>query len=350
MAASRILSDFQKNRFPPFANRGLYITAMCRKFFIFGGLFLALCLSVPFGRSQSLSARQNPIDTNFSRRAALYQLPTNATPLAQAIAKTNPAAAQILANWQTPINFYGKVVDEGGNPIVGAKVTFDWVEIPSEDGNRATNTESDGKGLFSLTGQRGPDLGIEVSKDGYYPRKDGARYGPIGNPDFTPDSRTPVVFTIKKKGNPAKSLVSTKENYRIPSDGTPVSVNLANGEKTTGLKGNLVVQCWTNNQGKRTGDKYDWRCKLSVPGGGIVEMNDEFPFLAPDSGYKPTLEINMPADSTNWNSQADIKFYYRLLDGRYGRIKFSMIAGGQHFCTIDSVLNPSGSRNLEPPN
>jgi hypothetical protein len=27
---------------------------------------------------------------------------------------------------------------------------------------------------------------------------------------------------------------------------------------------------------------------------------------------------------------------------------FSMIAGGHHFCMINSVLNPSGSRNLEP--
>jgi hypothetical protein len=40
----------------------------------------------------------------------------------------------------------------------------------------------------------------------------------------------------------------------------------------------------------------------------------------------------------------------QVADGRYGRMTFSMIAGGQHFCMIDSVLNPSGSRNLEPSN
>jgi hypothetical protein len=88
---------------------------------------------------------------------------------------------------------------------------------------------------------------------------------------------------------------------------------------------------------------------LAVPGGGLVRTNEEFAFLAPESGYEPSFEINMLADRPDWNSQVDLKFYYLLRDGRYGRMTFSMIAGGQHFCMIDSVLNPSGSRNLEPP-
>ena len=83
-------------------------------------------------------------------------------------------------------------------------------------------------------------------------------------------------------------------------------------------------------------------------GWGLVLTNEEFAFLAPESGYKPSVEINMLADRPDWSSQVDLKFYYRLADGRYGRMTFSMIAGGQHFCMIDSVLNPTGSRNLEP--
>jgi len=79
-----------------------------------------------------------------------------------------------------------------------------------------------------------------------------------------------------------------------------------------------------------------------------VLTDEEFAFLAPESGYKPTAEINMPAGAQGWKDDVDLKFYYRLADGRYGRMTFSMIAGGQHFCMIDSVLNPTGSRNLEP--
>jgi hypothetical protein len=79
-----------------------------------------------------------------------------------------------------------------------------------------------------------------------------------------------------------------------------------------------------------------------------VLSDEEFAFLAPENGYALTNEIAMPADRTNWTSDVDLKFYYRLADGRYGKMKFSMIAGGHHFCMIDSVLNPTGSRNLEP--
>lgn len=260
---------------------------------------------------------------------------------------SNGEAATILAAWQTPIEFYGKVIDEKSNAVGGAQISFDWVETPTESGNRRTNTESDAEGLFSLHSQRGPNLGVAVSKEGYYPTSGGARYGPFGNPDFTPDARNPVVFQLRKKGEGA-SLVVMKRNYGIPRDGTPVSIDLATGATSTGENGNVVVRCWTNDQGKQSGEKYEWRCVVTVPGGGVVLTDEEFAFLAPESGYKPTAEINMPADVQGWKDDVDLKFYYRLADGRYGRMTFSMIAGGQHFCMIDSLLNPSGSRNLEP--
>ena len=108
------------------------------------------------------------------------------------------------------------------------------------------------------------------------------------------------------------------------------------------------MRCWTQDAGKRSGEKYDWRCVVSIPGGGAVTNNAEFAFEAPEQGYTPSLEIAMPAARADWQDDVDVKFYYRLADGRYGKMTFSMIAGGQHFCMIDSVLNPFGSRNLEP--
>jgi hypothetical protein len=278
-------------------------------------------------------------------------LPRSSTPLAQALATTNPVAAMRLALWQAPIEFYGKVVDENSNAVAGAKIRFHWVEIPAEDGNRTTNTESDAEGLFSLHGQRGPSLTIWFSKEGYYSSHRGQKsftYA-LGADIISPDPQNPVIFTLKKKGT-AEPLVALKRNYRIPRDGAPVSINLVTGATLPGESGNLVVQCWTNDQGKRSGEKYDWRCVVAIPGGGIVPTDEELPFLAPESGYVPSAEIKMPADRPDWRNDVDLKFFYRLPDGRYGRMTFSMIAGGQHFCMIDSALNPTGSRNSEPAN
>jgi hypothetical protein len=257
----------------------------------------------------------------------------------------------VLAEWQAPIEFYGKVVDESSNAVAGASVRFSWTDMTAEDGASTSATNSDTAGLFSLQGKRGRSLTVWVSQDGYFSSGGGQQTFLYASFDakFNPDPWSPVIFSLRKKGQ-AEPLVALKRNYGIPRDGTPFAIDLVSGQAAKGENGNLVVQCWTEDQGKARGQKYDWRCRVTIPGGGIVTTSDEFAFLAPESSYQQTAEITMPADRPDWKSDVDLKFFYRLADGRYGRMTFSMIAGGQHFCMIDSFLNPSGSRNLEPGN
>jgi len=265
--------------------------------------------------------------------------------------KSNALYQQLLADWQAPIEFYGKVVDESRNAVTGASVRFSWTDMTAEDGASTWATNSDTAGLFSLQGKRGRSLTVWVSKDGYFSSGGGQQTFLYANFDakFNPDPWSPVIFSLRKKGQ-AEPLVKLKRNYGIPRDGTPFAIDLVSGQAAKGENGNLVVQCWTEDQSKARGQKYDWRCRVTIPGGGIVTTSDEFAFLAPESSYQQTAEITMPADRPDWKSDVDLKFFYRLADGRYGRMTFSMIAGGQHFCMIDSFLNPSGSRNLEPAN
>lgn len=343
---------------------------MRKRIWITGIVVLAICLLlllVKAPRNQKpvlpeegeiVTNQQSPASPATRPRAAepakKASAPASAPDVAAEMARsrtpegTNEMQERALARWQAPISFYGKVVDESSNAVAGADITFGWSEFPTEAGARRATTKSDAIGFFSLQDKRGPALDIWVNKEGYYASHGGQKGFSYMNGDFSPDPQNPVVFSLRKKGTPAEGLLGVKRNDRIPRDGTPVSFNLATGATSTGETGNLVVRCWTEDQGKRSGEKYDWRCVLAVPGGGVVRTNEEFAFLAPESGYEPSFEINMPADRPDWNSQVDLKFYYRLTDGRYGRMTFSMIAGGQHFCMIDSVLNPTGSRNLEP--
>lgn len=113
-------------------------------------------------------------------------------------------------------------------------------------------------------------------------------------------------------------------------------------------RGDLIVECWTDDQGKGRGKKYDWRCSITVPGGGLQASTNEFEFLAPLEGYKLQDEIIMPANmEVGWGRNAERKYLLKLGNGNYARIKFKMIAGGGHFFYIQSCMNPSGSRNLE---
>lgn len=262
---------------------------------------------------------------------------------------TEEFSQQALAPWHTPIEFYGKIIDENSNPVAGASVQFRWATQTEDIAATTATTESGTDGLFSLHDKHGVNLTVWISKEGYYIShndKWGFNYA-LGPDIISPDSLNPVIFHLRKKGI-GENLVGVKQNYRVARDGTPLGIDLTTGKANSGGPGDFVVQCWTDDQGKRSGAKYDWRCLITVPGGGVVPTDEEFAFLAPENGYALTNEIAMPADRTNWTSDVDLKFYYRLADGRYGKMKFSMIAGGQHFCMIDSVLNPSGSRNLEP--
>jgi hypothetical protein len=275
-------------------------------------------------------------------------LPPYATPLARSMAATNPVGAQAIALWQSPIDFYGKVKDENSNIVVGAKVNFSWVEVPAEEGNRATNTESDLDGLFSLNGAHGPTLIVSVSKEGYYATQPfySFSFGLLGQ--FSPDSLNPVIFYLRKKGK-GESLITTDypsfaHIAQLHHDGTPLELDLLNGVQTLAGSGQLKLEFWREIANANI---YDWKCQLTVSGGGLVETPEEFAFAAPDIGYQPSIMIDMPTTNQNWKEEIRSKYYMQLPDGKYGRIDFYFTSYNGVF-TVHSTINPSGSRNLEP--
>ena len=105
--------------------------------------------------------------------------------------------------------------------------------------------------------------------------------------------------------------------------------------------GDIQVQAWTNDQAipSNSNQPYDWRCTITVPGGGIQPRTDSEDFTAPDNGYQPSNEIDMPASSQQWSPRASQSYFLQLGNGEYARIDFTMAAGGDHFFSITSYLN-----------
>jgi hypothetical protein len=280
-------------------------------------------------------------------------LPPPAMPIVQVLATTNSVGAKRLALWQAPIEFYGKVVDENSNAVAGAQVTFHWTEIPTELGNRTSSTASDADGLFSLHGQHGPDLIVTVSKEGYYvPHRGqwGFHYA-LSSDILSPDPHNPVVFVLRKKGR-GESLITSSfpsgmgQIAQLHHDGTPVELDLFNGTQVPAGSGQLKLEFWRaiTNQ---SANIFDWKCRLTVPGGGLVETPEEFAFQAPEGGYQSPVVIDMPVTNENWQGEIRSKYYLQLPDGKYGRIDFYFLPYNGVF-TVQSAINPTGSRNLEP--
>ena len=79
-------------------------------------------------------------------------------------------------------DFYGKVIDQHGNPVVGAKVSAEVNREFGPGGSATTQTDSDG--LFQFTGLRGKALNITPEKEGFQIQGHGLGLKNLNGPEF----------------------------------------------------------------------------------------------------------------------------------------------------------------------
>src|SRR5437588_5407784 len=137
------------------------------------------------------------------------------------------------ADWKVPIRFDGRVVDQDMRPVARANVEFEWTDA-SPHGTSKQNTMSDENGLFSLTGVRGKNLGVRISKEGYLAAKDVRSRDfefadPAESTYYEPDSDHPVLFQLRKKGQGAELLKKSVEVV-LPGDGSSKPIELTTGK------------------------------------------------------------------------------------------------------------------------
>jgi hypothetical protein len=112
-----------------------------------------------------------------------------------------------------PINVYGKIVDQFGQPVVGAKVnggTLLYLSFERSGGEKFT-TVTDSQGLFSFTDLHGVRFGFGVEKAGY-------EYDPRKYLDwwdhYKPDPRNPAVFVMwKLQGAEPMCMLTQTDGY-----------------------------------------------------------------------------------------------------------------------------------------
>jgi hypothetical protein len=260
---------------------------------------------------------------------------------------------RFITDFFTPIVFYGKAVDETGNPVPSADVVISFVDTPGPgEGHTKEKIKTDSQGRFWTWGH-GLAIVVNVSKTAYYTLdKSGGSFSYCedgGKPDRHTSSSNAAIFVLRKTGE-TEPLVVTKGNIEISRDGTPRQMKLTTGKLWIVPDGDIVFQAWISDQALQVNSNkpYDWKCKISVPGGGIQQRTGEFDFTAPDNGYQPSDEIDMPATTPQWRSNASRSYFIQLKNGDYARMEFTLGTGGYNDFEITAYLNPqSGHRNLE---
>jgi hypothetical protein len=254
------------------------------------------------------------------------------------------------ADWKIPINFFGEVLDENGQPIAGAEVKYQWNTIGVSSGTSYAEATSDGNGRFSLTEQRGKVLSVRVQKEAYYPVENGNstlsfEYADPSSPYFyEADLTHPAIFHLHSKGLNATPLLHWKRDVAL-NEQNQKSLDLKSGNTTEGGSSSLSIAVLNNSN---TVGSFAWSAKISVIGGGLQIDTDQFPFIAPSTGYEPSVNVNMDTPKPpTWQGYQGAAVYVQTSEG-FGRYEIRMLLG-QHSVEVEGFFNAMpGSRNLEP--
>jgi len=221
-----------------------------------------------------------------------------------------------LSEWRTPIEFFGKVIDEQRQAVAGADIRFEWVGTSEKNGGdgvgRRTMT-SDANGFFVINGIEGKRLVISICKEGYYSERswnDGAfEYGGFWHKEFIEPKRDePVVFHLVKRPVAEPTLsVRQRSLPKPPMWETRIDFLAPTPATTTG--GDIALKI-ARPPSPGYQNPFDWQLKIEgVSGAEILISEEEFMLRAPDEGYQNV--ITKEYKQAMGNSIETVKFYVR---------------------------------------
>jgi hypothetical protein len=302
--------------------------------------------------NQSLPSKTNVVPQNNAHNSATA--PVSAQKLLGKPDRTPEGFQKYIDSKNSPIEFYGKVIDQDSNAISGAKIKIGirqwYVPIPgvlNEEG-RFIDLEqiSDVNGRFEFHGATGDDFGVIITKEGYELEQNKYGSGPKAG---TYDN--PVIFKMWS-ANIHEQLIIGKKAFQIVPDGRAYFIELTAGTISESGTGDLKI--WVNRPAQITyGQRYDWSCEIDAINGGLLQENDHNSsmYSAPLDGYVPSFQFEQKIGSGWGDTTGPQRFYITLNNGqKYGRIVIELYARYSDqipgLIRLSYAINPSGSRIL----
>lgn len=253
---------------------------------------------------------------------------------------------EVISWWKAPIVFYGKVTDNDGHPIPNAKVNL-MINDLSKEGTTEYHKTADSNGRFEVLGLRGKHLHIDITKEGYYQGRGSYRSFQYAGPGdhFTPNKDKPEIFRLYKKGQQAP-LLARQKLFTFPPDGSFHSLLLFKAQRKEGTLDDADLLVSFRRDHTQPRGSQSWSLLLQVPkGGGLIESNEEFMFLAPETGYQKNVQLG-----AGTSGDVQKQYYLRLPNNEgYARLKMTVIPDYNETgaMDLDYAINPTLSRILE---
>jgi hypothetical protein len=258
----------------------------------------------------------------------------------------------MLEQYNSEIEFFGRVIDHDGKPLKGAKVSYsilmggdleprfglqrrDRGEVYSGDDGRFRIGSRKGMGLtistIELTGYR--ESAISASQS--------FGYG-SGAAQHHPDLAQPVDFLLISQ-DAAKPLV-IEYKLAFKWDSSPASVSI-------GDSGATLVFVAKRNRPNGEIANFPWSLDISMPQGKVLRLPKGAAPIAPLSGYQNAVSYGHLAEDAKWiGGVGQERLAFRTRSGEYGRIDLHLYANRDESATAAYVtvyFNQSGGRNLE---
>jgi hypothetical protein len=277
-----------------------------------------------------------------------------------------------------PINFYGKIIDQNGRPVVRAKVIYETTGAFLAPGGGMGFVYTDDQGRYEIHSEGGKlNLAGIVHPFAvlYFQRNRSPSYS-------GPNKRFKMVYGGQPRQganellwtdtSPAKPHVFTAwrvESYedvrhgkmdgQMRPDGSVYTFDFDRKNKFgevipaafEGAKGgHLHVTC-SRPPIEDVMDWQDWAVTITVVDGGVQLTDDYYLNLAPEAGYSPSLTIEQRKSASDYQSRMlGKRFYFTAKSGQvygslYARIEPHM---KPELCRVllSYKINFNGSRNL----
>lgn len=260
------------------------------------------------------------------------------------------------------IKFHGLVQNSRtGEGIANLPVELRWEDF-SLSGRSSRTVTTDEHGRFELEGVIAGYLFVDLKKPRGYDVLDGnpVAFFSTNSSVVLPPARNSPALPFPSNDKPAVfKLQPIVTNDRVVSGfGTADSPKQPRGHAFTFTADSGPIRFRFNDpkfEGRTDGleviieatreayidGKEGWKCRISVPDGGLVQVHDRFDFVAPETGYAEELSLSI---DRNW---AKLFFFGKNREGTYFRLATFLNPIRGHNALAELSVDLDGSRNLD---
>ncbi|HEV2210255.1 MAG TPA: hypothetical protein VG167_15870 [Verrucomicrobiae bacterium] len=256
-----------------------------------------------------------------------------------------------------PIDFYGKLEDQFGDPVSGAEVKGSIRVISGvRRGTDWLTTASDADGLFQFHG-KGQDISTLPSKKGYAlaSLNGGGNYSMLAPKEdrVHPDPNNPIVIKMWRLQG-AEPLLVIEQHYKLPYTSEPIYFDLLVGKVVPG--GGDVKLTVNRSPGVISGrNRLAWSVQIEAVGGGVMDSAglERIIYEAPDTGYQPSMTFIFSTNVPNkWSGGFDQGLFLTSRNDQvYSKVALSFDindAPGEPMAVgFRGIANANHSRNWE---